>query len=539
MTTFRIQIVSALLLAILYIGETALGDVNVIDLGGDQFMAQFAFDAPADAKSVNLAGTFNQWNPNALRMDADENGKGYTAELTLKRGRYEYKFVLNGSKWFADPDNPTRTGPNKNSVLVLGEEPARSAVESGPAAKMPGQMEHPQALLDAISRPKDCASGMSGLELWTYMEPMPSFTESTVTFMIRAPIDHAAWLEIVAPNSRFGYELEKLRPNAVERDARIKGITLEREKIPEHAVYYFNFSNGGESRRVIDPFAWSVTSRAGKPAGRIVEPSPDTGRIQLIENLGSLDESLRRRDIYIYFPPGYGQHGLPPYGADTTSRYPVVYLHDGQNCWDDPAEPFGHGGWAINQIADKLINAGEVKPFIAVGIANTPDRLKEYGPGDNIFSADSHAYLQFIAKTLKPIIDEKYRTQPGPEHTSLMGSSMGGAISFQGALLMPDVFGSAACLSTAFLFNDANDKGYTELVNHRGKQPVRLYLDSGTGGKHQDGAPATRAMVELLKETGWQIGNDLVHFEDKGADHNERAWRARVDRPLRFLFAAD
>ena len=117
-----------------------------------------------------------------------------------------------------------------------------------------------------------------------------------------------------------------------------------------------------------------------------------------------------------------------------------------------------------------------------------------------------------------------------------MGSSMGGVISLQAAMLRPDVFGEAACLSSAFLFEDGADRDYFDLVRARGKQAVRLYLDSGTAGEQEDGALKTRAMVALLKEQGWREGRDLEHFEDAGAAHNERAWRGRLERPLTFLF---
>jgi predicted alpha/beta superfamily hydrolase len=214
----------------------------------------------------------------------------------------------------------------------------------------------------------------------------------------------------------------------------------------------------------------------------------------------------------------------------------VLYMHDGQNCWDDPVEPFGHGGWCVNLAADRLIDAGAIVPFIGVGVANTPDRLQEYGPGPDIFSADRQPYIRYLVDDVKAEVDRRYRTLTDAAHTALMGSSMGGVISLQAAIVRPDVFGQAACLSSAFIFGDASGHSYFDLIKKLGKQPVRLYLDSGTAGRQQDGAPKTRAMVALLRETGWKEGVDLMHFEDTGAEHNERAWRARVDRPLWFLF---
>jgi predicted alpha/beta superfamily hydrolase len=117
-----------------------------------------------------------------------------------------------------------------------------------------------------------------------------------------------------------------------------------------------------------------------------------------------------------------------------------------------------------------------------------------------------------------------------------MGSSMGGIISLQGALLYPGVFGGAACLSPALLFEDSRGRDYFDLLASVGKVPVRIYVDSGTAGPGQDGVAKTRRLVEALRQAGWRDGQDLMWHEAQGAEHNERAWRARIDRPLIFLF---
>jgi hypothetical protein len=98
------------------------------------------------------------------------------------------------------------------------------------------------------------------------------------------------------------------------------------------------------------------------------------------------------------------------------------------------------------------------------------------------------------------------------------------------------VFGGAACLSPALWFEDHNGRNYFDLPAHTGKVPVRIYLDSGTAGPAQDGAPDTRKMGDLLAQAGWKGGTDLMRYEATGAEHNERAWRARLDKPLVFLF---
>jgi predicted alpha/beta superfamily hydrolase len=113
---------------------------------------------------------------------------------------------------------------------------------------------------------------------------------------------------------------------------------------------------------------------------------------------------------------------------------------------------------------------------------------------------------------------------------------MGGIVSLQAGLLRPDVFGGVGCLSPALWFQDQEGRDYFDLLAEVGKVPVRMYLDSGTAGPTQDGAPAARRMCQALLEAGWKDGVDLLCFEDSGAEHNERAWRGRLYRPLVFLF---
>lgn len=261
------------------------------------------------------------------------------------------------------------------------------------------------------------------------------------------------------------------------------------------------------------------------------EKQPFHPRIaEIIKAVEASSGKLLPRDLYIHLPPGYAEQ--------KDRRYPVLYMHDGQNCWDDPVEPFGHGGWQVNLTADRLIGEGRVRPFIVVALGNTAQRMSDYGPGPDVCDAAGQAYIQFLTQDVKPMIDAKYRTLPDPSNTAIMGSSMGGLISFQAALLRPDVFGMAGVMSPAFWFKDPKGQTYTALLktNWSGTPRPKLYLDSGTAGRGEDGAPATRQMAASLRAAGWRDGVDLMHFEDTGAEHNERAWRVRLHRPLEFLF---
>ncbi|MHC4066473.1 MAG: alpha/beta hydrolase, partial [Planctomycetota bacterium] len=177
-------------------------------------------------------------------------------------------------------------------------------------------------------------------------------------------------------------------------------VSLERDQIPQGVVYRYEVESRGRTLSIVDPHAWTITSRNGQPVAVITEADPQHGRIELVRDVKPSSGSLTPRDLYVYLPPGYQ--------TDTEARCPVLYMHDGQNCWDDPTEPFGHGGWQVNLIADRLIAAGKIEPVIVVGIPNTPDRVREYGPGADILSAADHAYIRYLIRDVKPAIDHRY-----------------------------------------------------------------------------------------------------------------------------------
>ncbi|MGE0710068.1 MAG: alpha/beta hydrolase-fold protein [Planctomycetota bacterium] len=264
--------------------------------------------------------------------------------------------------------------------------------------------------------------------------------------------------------------------------------------------------------------------------GREAEPRPREGRpgaFQRVEAavLPAPPGGLEPRPLYVYLPPSYER--------EPARRYPVLYLHDGQNVWSDPDGCFGHGGWYLDTTCERLWREGALPELILVGVPNSPARMREYAP--DLAEPRAAPYLRYLVEVVKPFVDGRYRTRPERAHTAIMGSSLGGLISFVGALSYPEVFGQAACLSSSFWFEDAGGRDAFELLARTGRPEVRLYVDSGTAGPSQDGAPGTRKMAEALRAAGWE-GPAFEHFEAEGATHDEGAWRARAERPLRFLF---
>ncbi|MGD8347557.1 MAG: alpha/beta hydrolase-fold protein, partial [Lysobacterales bacterium] len=142
------------------------------------------------------------------------------------------------------------------------------------------------------------------------------------------------------------------------------------------------------------------------------------------------------RDVIVWTPPGYE--------ADTERRYPVLYMHDGQNVFD-PASSYIGVEWQADETVVRLVEEGVIEPMIVVGLTHTILRDKEYSPGPR-----GRGYMEFLVKQVKPMIDEKYRTRPGKQHTLTAGASMGGLIACMLGWSYPDVFGAVMCFSPAF-----------------------------------------------------------------------------------------
>lgn len=225
------------------------------------------------------------------------------------------------------------------------------------------------------------------------------------------------------------------------------------------------------------------------------------------------------RDLIVWLPPSYE--------TAPTKRYPVLYVHDGQNIFDPSTSFTGHD-WRMDETADSLIRMERMEEVIMVGIGNTPDRLPEYSD-----SPLGDAYREFVISTVKPLMDSTYRTKPDRRHTAIMGSSLGGLCSFLFAWKRPDIFGAAAGLSTSFWYDD--ERTLKEIRGYTGaKKAVRWYLDCG--GRERELLSGYRRMTEILKKQGYSKGTDLEYHLDANGVHNELSWSRRTWRPLLFLY---
>ncbi len=236
----------------------------------------------------------------------------------------------------------------------------------------------------------------------------------------------------------------------------------------------------------------------------------------------------------VWTPPGY-EHNH--------HRYPVFYLHDGQNLFD-PATAFGGVPWRCDETAARVILEGSARPLILVGVGNSPARLREYGPRPSGPEANlARPYGRFLTEELKPLIDRTFRTLPGPQDTAVGGSSMGGLISLHLCRWYPKTYGLCGAISPSLWWGK---QAFLKGMESKSKwlDRVRVWLDMGG----QEGASAAaregnllraRKLAELFAKAGKREGVDYQYLEVPDGHHNERDWGNRFDRVLRFLFRPD
>lgn len=228
----------------------------------------------------------------------------------------------------------------------------------------------------------------------------------------------------------------------------------------------------------------------------------------VIDTAFFMPQLKRARRIWIYLPKTY---------CDGTSQeYPVLYMHDGQNVFDNVTSYSGE--WGL----DEFFDSASLRKCIIVAVDHgSSKRLNEYNPYDNdrFGKGEGGRYVDFLVKTLKPFIDKHYRTLKGKENTMIAGSSMGGLISMYAVLKYPKVFGKAGIFSPAFwisgpeIYKDIKEKG--RKVN----SDIYFY-----GGK-KEGETMVPDMLKAFEEmTAVSPSKMIMVIRDEGR-HNESAWR--------------
>lgn len=286
-----------------------------------------------------------------------------------------------------------------------------------------------------------------------------------------------------------------------------KGATGE-----EIANRQFTFGNG--DTLYVEILNWADNGGGGG--------STAAGNVSIMDDNFYMPQLDRYRRIWIYLPPNYD---------DNNENYPVLYMQDGQNLFDTYTSYSGE--WEVDETLNNLATDGYKVPIV-IGIDNGGvERLNEYSPWINLQygGGQGDEYIDFVVNTLKPFVDENYRSLSDRENTGIMGSSMGGFISHFGALKNQDIFSKAGIFSPSYWFSDT----VWSFTNEMGKQQsMKLYQLIGG----QEGAESIAdmwAMNELLTNLGFNE-DELFSLEVPNGEHNEAFWRNQFATAYLWMF---
>ena len=276
-------------------------------------------------------------------------------------------------------------------------------------------------------------------------------------------------------------------------------------------------------------------------------------RIEYIKLFGS-GQNVPPRNVEVWLPKEYT--------ARPDRKFPVLYMHDGQNVFN-PATSYTGVAWEADSTAEAMIGRGEIEPMIIVAVWNSPRRFAEYCPQRPLAEAPdsirdqlmalrkdfqkelySDAYLRFLVDELKPHIDSAYRTLADRRHTAIAGSSMGGLISIYALCEYPEVFGAAGCVSTHWPLGYSNDtpgvaetlKAYLTAHLPDASTGHRIYFDHGTATLDALYEAHQQRIDQIMRDKGYRAPDNWTTLRFEGAQHTESAWRDRLDGVFRFLY---
>lgn len=236
---------------------------------------------------------------------------------------------------------------------------------------------------------------------------------------------------------------------------------------------------------------------------------------QLLGSVVRSPQLRNERTVLLYLPASYDEGDR---------RYPVIYLQDGQNLFD-PNTAFGGQTWQVGETMTLLAREG-IEAIVVASYHTEQQRICEYNPFADWRAGCGELYVEFLAETLKPLVDHDFRTLTDPAHTVVGGSSMGGLISLYAFCARSDVFGRALVMSPSLWV--ANGAAY-DTARAKLAPGGRLYIDNGTREM------SARPLAALAAERGYRQGKDLLYVQGKGHRHTETAWARRLPDALRWL----
>lgn len=240
-----------------------------------------------------------------------------------------------------------------------------------------------------------------------------------------------------------------------------------------------------------------------------ITPHTTRPNVWVLDEAFDIPQLRRTRRIWLYLPQDY------PASAES---YPVIYMHDGQNLFDQ-ATAFDKE-WGIDESLNSLFAC-----CIVVGIDNSEHRMKEYNFNDHETHGpgEGRQYMEFIIHTLKPYIDRHFRTKPQKEHTHVAGSSMGGLISLYGALHFANVFGSAGVFSPALWLTPGAAKELVLIAAQNDAYPQHFYFYGGA----REGCNMVEHIGKIVDMLA-QYPQYRLAIEINGeGEHSEDHWREK------------
>lgn len=314
----------------------------------------------------------------------------------------------------------------------------------------------------------------------------------------------------------YQYQFAELSPTQLPLEYKYVKGGWEAEELAQNGTPSFNRRYDQAEGKVKD------TVPQWKKHGTGYDPKfyPD---IQIVSSRFDVPQLRRRRRISVLLPWDYAVSG---------QRYPVLYLQDGQNLFEDSA-PFGT--WGVDKHLARLAQRGKGQ-FIVVAIDHGGrDRIREFSPYDSQRwgTGLGRSYAQFLAETLKPHIDAKFRTRPEREHTAVGGSSMGGLISIYAGLMYPHVYSRFMIFSPALW---VSPKLYFEPVNFSKVEPTRIYLYAG-GKEGASMVENANRFKDNMEKRGYDPHKMRLRLEvDPHGKHNEARWGQEFPKAAEWLF---
>ena len=250
-----------------------------------------------------------------------------------------------------------------------------------------------------------------------------------------------------------------------------------------------------------------------------------TKNVEVLATSFTITALERERTIRLYLPPNY---------AERDEHYPVLYMHDGQNLFDNATSYAGE--WGVDETLNQIHQESGFG-IIVVGIDNGAEfRMNELSPWPNkeFGVAQGQEYMEFIVKTIKPYIDSKYRTLKESQHTAIVGSSMGGLISHYAIFQYPHVFSKAGIFSPSYWFT--SDVGpFSDVSKLNNKARLYLLVGEAEGGDMVEGVKTMAARLSSQEFPPAQLVARVV----KKGEHNEAFWRSELKQALSWLYQID